>query len=135
MGLVVLEKFLKFFQCIFAISQLSPLEKGQVISLEESWIPFTAGCFVPSLVEIEQVVLENRIKMWKVNDSKNDKTPKKKDNGQILIRKAHLSRRLKRAKNIISFLRTVCSLFVQTWDLHQRINYVKIGWNLPSGSG
>ena len=30
-------------------------------SFEETWIPFTQGCFVPSLVEIGSVVLEKKI--------------------------------------------------------------------------
>ena len=29
-------------------------------SFEETWIPFTQGCFVPSLVEIGSVVLEKK---------------------------------------------------------------------------
>ena len=37
-------------------------------SFEETWIPFTQGCFVPSLVEIGPVVLEKKMKMWKVYD-------------------------------------------------------------------
>ena len=35
--------------------------------LQKTWIPFTEGCIVPSLVEIGPVVLEKKIKMWKVN--------------------------------------------------------------------
>ena len=45
-------------QCIFAISSLSPLDKGCGLSFEQNWIPITQGCFVPSLVEIGQMVLE-----------------------------------------------------------------------------
>ena len=48
---------------------LSPLEKGRGPSFEETGIPFTQGWFVPSLVEIDPVVLENRMKMWKVYDN------------------------------------------------------------------
>ena len=44
--------FFKFRQCIFAISKLSPLGKGWGPSFEQTWIPFTPGCFVPILVEI-----------------------------------------------------------------------------------
>ena len=39
------------------------------------WInlnPFTQGCFVPSLVEIGQVVLEKKMKMWQVYDNNDD---------------------------------------------------------------
>ena len=53
-----------------------PLEKGGAIQ-----IPFTQGCFVPSLVEIGIVVLEKKMKMSKVYDNTND-------NRQILMRKA-----------------------------------------------
>ena len=51
----------KFRQCIFAISWLSPLRKGLGPSFEQTWIPFTKGCFVLSLVEIGLVVLEKKI--------------------------------------------------------------------------
>ena len=35
-------------------------------SFEQTWIPFTYGCFVPSLVEIGPVVLEKKSKIGKV---------------------------------------------------------------------
>ena len=38
--------------CIFSISLLSPLKKGQGPSFEKTWIQITQECFVPSLVEI-----------------------------------------------------------------------------------
>ena len=44
----VLEKISRLPQCILTISQLSPLEKGGGPSIEQTWIPFTQGCFVPS---------------------------------------------------------------------------------------
>ena len=37
-----------------------------VHSFEQTWIPFTQGCFVPRLVEIGPVVLENILKFRKV---------------------------------------------------------------------
>ena len=40
-------------------------------SFEQTWIPFTQGCFVPSLVEIGPVVLK-KMKMWKVYDNANN---------------------------------------------------------------
>ena len=40
--------------------------KGQGPSFEQTWISFTQGCFMPSLVEIGKVVLEKKMKMWKV---------------------------------------------------------------------
>ena len=43
----------------------TPFGKGHGPSFEQIWIPYTQGCFVPSLVEIGQMVLEN-MKMGKV---------------------------------------------------------------------
>ena len=43
--------------CYFVIS---PLWKGQGLSFEQTWNPFTQGCIVPSLVEIGRVVLEKK---------------------------------------------------------------------------
>ena len=63
-GPVVLEKKISLFrQCIFTISLLSLLGKGHGPSFKETLIPFTQGCFVPSLVEIGHVVLERKTKM------------------------------------------------------------------------
>ena len=50
-------------QCIFTISQLSPLGKGLGPSFDQTRIPFTQVSFVPSLVEIGPVVLEKKMKM------------------------------------------------------------------------
>ena len=41
-------------------------------SFEKTWIPFTKGCFVPRLVEIHPVVLEKKMKMWKIYDNNDD---------------------------------------------------------------
>ena len=54
-------RFLKFHQCIYKISLLSLLGKECGPSLEETWIAFTQGCFVPSLVVIGSMVLEKKI--------------------------------------------------------------------------
>ena len=62
-GSVVLEKI--FRQCNFAISLLSPLEKGRGISFEQTWFPFTQASYKPILVEIGTVVLEMKKKIWK----------------------------------------------------------------------
>ena len=58
-GPVVLEKkILKFPQCIFRyLVTISPLGKGRGPLFEQTWAPFTQGCFVPRLVEIGPVVL------------------------------------------------------------------------------
>ena len=59
-GLVVLEKkIFKFRKYILLFHNYLPLEKGCDPSFEQTWIPFTQGCFVPSLVEIGPVVLLN----------------------------------------------------------------------------
>ena len=54
---VVLEKkiFFKCSQRILVISLLSPLGKGWGPTFGQTRIPLTQGCFVPSLVEIDQV--------------------------------------------------------------------------------
>ena len=88
---VLKKKIFKVGQCIFAISLLFPLGKGPGPSFDQTWIPFTQGCFVPSLVEISPVVLEKKMKMWKVYANDDDR--------QISIRKVHLSLRLRWAKN------------------------------------
>ena len=63
--------------------ELSPLWKGQRPLFEQSWIPFTQGHFVPNLVEIGLVVLEKKMKMWKVHD-KDNKDNDNNDHGQAL---------------------------------------------------
>ena len=61
-GPVVLEKkIIKFCQYIFS----GP-------SVEQTWLPFTHVCFVPSLAEIGQVLLEKKMEMWKVYDNEDD---------------------------------------------------------------
>ena len=62
---------------------------------EQTWIPFTQGYFVPSLVEIGPVILEKKMKMWKVYRQTDGRT----DDRQQVIRKAHLSFQLRWAKN------------------------------------
>ena len=52
-------EFFLFRQCIFAI--LSLLENERDPSFEQTWIPFTQECFVPSLFEVNQVLLEKKI--------------------------------------------------------------------------
>ena len=59
--LVFVKKILKYPQCIFVISLLSFLGNRRGFSLEQSWIPLTQGCFVPSLVEINPLVIVKKI--------------------------------------------------------------------------
>ena len=58
-----------------------------------TWIPFTHGCFVPSLVEIGSVVLQ-KMKMWKVYKKTDRQTDRQ------TTRKAHVSFQLRWAKNL-----------------------------------
>ena len=51
-----------YFDSLFG-NYLSLVKGGPFF--EQTWIPSTQGCFVPSLVEIDTVVLEKKIKMWK----------------------------------------------------------------------
>ena len=57
-------KILSMYFCYFVI--ISPWKRTSPFS-EQTWIPgpFTQGCFVPSLVEIGLLVLEERTKKWK----------------------------------------------------------------------
>ena len=97
-GQVVLEKkIFKSCQFIFIIFKLSPLWEGRGPSFDQTWIPFTQGYFVPSLVEIGPVVLEKKIKMWKIYRQTDGQT----DDGRQVVRKAHLSFQLRWAKNCI----------------------------------
>ena len=48
-----------------------PLETGGP-SFKQTWNPFTQGCIVLSLVEIGQVVMEKKMKMWKVYHNAKD---------------------------------------------------------------
>ena len=64
--MVLKKKIFIRFNLFFLIFQLSSLWEWRGPSFEKTWIPFTQGYYVPSLVEIDQVVLENKMKMWKV---------------------------------------------------------------------
>jgi hypothetical protein len=57
-GLLVLKKIFKHFQCIFTLLWLSPLGDGQSPLFEQFRIPSSQGWFMPSLVKIGPVVLE-----------------------------------------------------------------------------
>ena len=54
--------FLNFVNVFLLFRKSSPLGKGRGLSFEQTWIRFTQGCFVPSLVEIGLVVRRRR---WK----------------------------------------------------------------------
>ena len=97
---VVLEKkIFKLRQYIFTLWLLSPLGKRHDPSFEKTWIPFTQGWFVPSLLKLFQWFWRRRNKCEKFMRTTTPMT----DNGQILIRKAHLSLWLRWANNKIWF--------------------------------
>ena len=56
---------------------------------------------MPSLVEIGPVVLEKKMKMWKVYRQTDRQTDRRTDDGRHVIRKAHLSFQLRWAKNTL----------------------------------
>ena len=56
------EDFKKMFNIILHFRYNLPLEKG----VKQTWISSTQGCFEPSLVEIGPVVLDKKLKTWKV---------------------------------------------------------------------
>ena len=63
---------------------------------------------MPNLIEIRPVVLEKKMKMWKVNDNNNDN-----NNWQILIKKAHLNLQLRVANKIKAPRRITNNLYKQ----------------------
>ena len=63
-------RFLKFRQCIFAISFLSPSGKRWLVFIWTNLIPMTQWCcVVQSLVEIGHVVLKKKTRMRKLYDN------------------------------------------------------------------
>jgi hypothetical protein len=65
-GSAVLKKIFKWPHPIFAFLWLSPLCRGPDPLFQQFWIPFTHGWFVPSLIVIGLLVLEEKIlfKIW-----------------------------------------------------------------------
>ena len=96
----VLEKKIdKFCWCIFTIHYfeiVSPWNKVGHFIWKRTWIPLTQRWFVPSLVEIGTVVQEKKMKIEKLMTRT---TTRMTNNGNILIRKAHLSLWLRWARN------------------------------------
>lgn len=72
---MILRRFFKNANWInqYGSLKLSPAERGQGPSFLQTWIPFIQylGCLVPSMVKMGPVVLDKKLKMWKVyRDSK-----------------------------------------------------------------
>ena len=57
----ILSMYLHYFVIISPWKRAGP-------SFEQNWIPFTQGCFLPSLVEIGSVVLEEKMKCERIMD-------------------------------------------------------------------
>ena len=87
---ILKKKIFKFISSMYFhyFEIVSPWKKR---SFEPTLIPFTQGCFVPSMVKIGAVDLEKKMKMWKVF--------RRADKRQE-IRKAHLNFQLSWAKNL-----------------------------------
>ena len=83
-------RFLNFVNVFHYFVIISPCKRAGLF-IWTNWIPFIQRCFVPTLVENGQVVLEKKMKMWKVYDN---------DDGK---RTAHFSLRLRCAKNHVLF--------------------------------
>ena len=82
------KKIFKFRQDIFTISLLSPLGKGRAPTFEQSEIPFTRGCFVPSLVKIGPMAQSKKAKVYRQMDGQTDR---RRTTAKQAIKKAHLS--------------------------------------------
>ena len=65
----------KFERKIFLIIIYS--WEGNCPLFDQTWIPFTEGCFVSSLIEIGPVVLEKKVEMWKVSRRTDNRWPEK----------------------------------------------------------
>ena len=113
---VVLEK--KIFKYLhynfFYFAIISPWRRAWPF-IWKIFIPLYPKILVRSLVEIDPVVLEKKMNMWKVYDNDDAKA---NDDGQILIRKANLSLRLDDLKIFYIFcwctVKTLTPQFIST---------------------
>ena len=87
---------LKVINYFYYFPIISPLGRAWPF-IWQTEIPFTQGYLMQSLVEIGPVVLEKKMKMWKVYRW----TDRQTDDGRQGIRKAHLSFQLRWAKNLL----------------------------------
>ena len=99
-------RFLKVVNVFSLFCNYLPMRQGMAL-----WIPFTQGCFVPSL------------KMWKVYRRTYRQTDRQTggqtDDGRQVIRKAHLSCQLMWAKN-----RTIITPFIKV----KKIEHLQHPW-------
>ena len=132
-------------------------------SFEETWIPFTQGCFVPSLVEIGSVVLEKKIfkfcqcisaislsspldkKGVTLHLNKLEFPSPKDASHQVWLKLAQRfwRRRFSKFINVFSLFFVIISPWKKMWPsiwrnlnpLYTRMLCVKIGWNCLRDSG
>ena len=72
------EIFLYFVNVYSIFANYLPLEKGGS-SCEQTWIHSTKGCFVPSLIEVGPVIVEKKMKMWKLYRQTDGQTDRRID--------------------------------------------------------
>ena len=65
-------KLLNFVNVFLLLCYYLPLKKSGHFIWKITLIPFTHEYIVPSLVNIDEVVLEKKTKMWKVYDNNNN---------------------------------------------------------------
>ena len=53
--------FVSWSSMYFRYLVFTPLGKGRGPSFEQTWIPFTQGCLLPSLIEISPAILQKKI--------------------------------------------------------------------------
>ena len=81
------EDFKNFVNVFLLFLYLLPSKKGRSRSnVQKNWIPFTRGCFVPSLVITGPVVMEKKLKMWEVYRQTDGWMDGRTDDGKLAIR-------------------------------------------------
>ena len=117
------EHFYKLSILFLLFPNYLPFWKGVALHLNklQSWIPFTKGYFVPSLIE---TVLEKKMKMCKVNRRTDGRT----DDRRQVVRKVHFSFQLRWAKNYENIF-----WYTYIFKMNKHLNIVhlsKLGLNL-----
>ena len=153
------DDFLNFINVYRYFVKLSPLGKGRGPSFVQTWIPFTQGCFVSSLVKIGSVDLEKKkyfvhvfllfryylpLEKGRGLHLKKLESPSSKDAlCQVWIKLAQwFWRRFLNFVNVFSLFPNYLPL-EKGGALHlkklespsPRMFCAKFGWNWPSGSG
>ena len=84
---------------------------------------------LPSFLKIHQVVLEKKLKMWKFTDDDDGRT----DDGRCAMTIAHLSHRLRWAKNRMKITWYSCRIFCWLDGLFSCSMPFQTDWNLSIG--